>query len=103
MRNSILLIMMLKFLSPQFPAKFTSNRKEESLKDKAITQVRPAVIDDFIRKFLIKIGMSKTLDVFNTEWQVEWQYKKIRRKRDGLGSSAFRSAQISGRMWFIFG
>ncbi|KAJ0406908.1 hypothetical protein P43SY_001759 [Pythium insidiosum] len=32
------------------------------------TQVRPAVVDDFIRNFLIKLGMSRTLDTFNHEW-----------------------------------
>ncbi|RHY32095.1 hypothetical protein DYB32_002862 [Aphanomyces invadans] len=32
------------------------------------TQVRPSVVDDFIRNFLIKISMPRTLDVFNTEW-----------------------------------
>eukprot|EP00947_MAST-08B_sp_MAST-8B-sp1_P002546 g2546.t1 len=30
--------------------------------------VRPAVVDDFIRNFLIKRGMARTLDEFNTEW-----------------------------------
>lgn len=34
----------------------------------AITQVRPSVVDDFIRNFLIKAGMKKSLDTFNTEW-----------------------------------
>jgi hypothetical protein len=33
-----------------------------------ITQVRPSVVDDFIRNFLIKAGMSRSLDVFNAEW-----------------------------------
>ncbi|CAM9345860.1 unnamed protein product, partial [Choristocarpus tenellus] len=33
-----------------------------------ITQVRPSVVDDFIRNFLIKVGMTRTLDSFNTEW-----------------------------------
>mmetsp|Transcript_16385 Transcript_16385/g.33730 ORF Transcript_16385/g.33730 Transcript_16385/m.33730 type:complete len:580 (-) Transcript_16385:8-1747(-) len=32
------------------------------------TEVRPAVVDDFIRNFLIKVGMERTLDCFNTEW-----------------------------------
>ncbi|KDO29646.1 hypothetical protein SPRG_05598 [Saprolegnia parasitica CBS 223.65] len=32
------------------------------------TQVRPSVVDDFIRNFLIKIAMPRTLDTFNTEW-----------------------------------
>jgi sperm-associated antigen 16 protein len=34
----------------------------------AITQLRPAVADDFIRNFLIKAGMHRALDAFNTEW-----------------------------------
>lgn len=28
----------------------------------------PEVVDDFIRNFLIKMGMHKTLDSFETEW-----------------------------------
>eukprot|EP00752_Nemacystus_decipiens_P010662 g9494.t1 len=32
------------------------------------TQVRPSVVDDFIRNFLIKVGLTRTLDSFNTEW-----------------------------------
>eukprot|EP01033_Poteriospumella_lacustris_P004989 gene4990-3566_t len=34
----------------------------------SITHVRPSVVDDFIRNFLIKAGMKKTLESFNTEW-----------------------------------
>ena len=30
--------------------------------------MRPSVVDDFIRNFLIKVGMTNTLDAFNTEW-----------------------------------
>jgi WD40 repeat protein len=33
-----------------------------------ITHVRPAVVDDFIRNFLIKCDMKRTLDCFNAEW-----------------------------------
>jgi len=36
----------------------------------AMTQVRPSVVDDFIRNFLIKAGLNRTLDSFNTEWYV---------------------------------
>lgn len=35
---------------------------------RATTQVRPAVVDDFIRNVMIKLNMVRTLDVFNTEW-----------------------------------
>ena len=31
------------------------------------TDVRPSVVDDFIRNFLIKVGMERTLECFNTE------------------------------------
>jgi regulator of replication initiation timing len=34
----------------------------------ATTQVRPSVVDDFVRNFLIKAGMSRSLECFNTEW-----------------------------------
>jgi WD40 repeat protein len=41
--------------------------QQQSLSN-SITQVRPSVVDDFIRNFLIKAGMKKSVDVFNTEW-----------------------------------
>ena len=28
----------------------------------------PEVVDDFLRNFLVKLGMSRTLDCFQTEW-----------------------------------
>lgn len=31
---------------------------------------KPTVMDDFIRNFLIKLNMNRTLDAFNTEWSV---------------------------------
>lgn len=34
----------------------------------AMTQVRPSVVDDFLRNFLIKAGLKRSLDTFNTEW-----------------------------------
>ncbi|PIK38766.1 putative sperm-associated antigen 16 protein [Apostichopus japonicus] len=33
----------------------------------AVTQ-RPEVVDDFVRNFLVKMGMMRTLDSFQTEW-----------------------------------
>ena len=33
-----------------------------------VTAQRPCVMDDFLRNFLIKMDMTKTLDQFNTEW-----------------------------------
>jgi hypothetical protein len=37
-------------------------------KVRAVTQVRPSVVDDFIRNFMIKTNMQRSLDTFNTEW-----------------------------------
>lgn len=36
--------------------------------DGSITHVRPSVVEDFVRNFLIKAGMKKSLEVFNAEW-----------------------------------
>eukprot|EP01041_Mallomonas_annulata_P012330 gene12330-25938_t len=41
---------------------------EEKSALNTMTQVRPSVVDDFIRNFLIKAGMKKTIDSFNAEW-----------------------------------
>lgn len=41
---------------------------EEDSDPKAETVVKPSAIEDFIRNFLIKKKMHKTLDTFNTEW-----------------------------------
>lgn len=35
---------------------------------RAVTIQKPVVVDDFIRNFLIKTGMKKSLDVFQAEW-----------------------------------
>lgn len=31
---------------------------------------RPEVVEDFVRNFLVKMGMNRTLDCFQTEWWV---------------------------------
>jgi len=53
------------FASLQMKSKTTDLNK--SLNN-SITQVRPSVVDDFVRNFLIKAGLKKSLDCFNTEW-----------------------------------
>uniref|UniRef100_A0A6U4DU09 Uncharacterized protein n=1 Tax=Phaeomonas parva TaxID=124430 RepID=A0A6U4DU09_9STRA len=40
----------------------------DSKAPRSITNVKPTVVDDFIRNFLIKTGLRRTLDEFNTEW-----------------------------------
>ena len=29
---------------------------------------RPEIVEDFVRNFLVKMGMTRTLDCFQTEW-----------------------------------
>jgi len=41
---------------------------QNALQPMAKTTVKPSVIDDFIRNFLVKMEMMKTLDNFNREW-----------------------------------
>ena len=58
------------FWRPREAAATGSPQKVEKRDSAAriVTQVRPSVVDDFIRNFLIKVGMTRTLDAFNTEW-----------------------------------
>lgn len=46
-----------------------------------VTEVKPSAIDDFIRNFLLKMGMMQSLDTFNTEWY-ELQAKKMTTGQD---------------------
>lgn len=48
------------------------------------TEVKPSAIDDFIRNFLLKMGMMESLDKFNTEWY-ELQSKKMVSAEDQSG------------------
>ena len=36
---------------------------------------RPEIVEDFVRNFLVKMGMTRTLDCFQTEWWAEFLYK----------------------------
>ncbi|KAG6574282.1 Flagellar protein [Phytophthora cinnamomi] len=45
-----------------------SGSPKQSMMTRIHTQVRPSVVDDFIRNFLIKLGLTRTLDMFNHEW-----------------------------------
>jgi len=46
----------------------TSTTERSNVSTSPVTQVRPSVVDDFVRNFLIKAGMKRTLDCFNAEW-----------------------------------
>lgn len=46
----------------------TNHRDEKSYLNDTVTQVRPSVVDDFVRNFLVKGGLKKTLETFDVEW-----------------------------------
>jgi hypothetical protein len=46
----------------------TTRADQEAQVPKATVGKRPELIDDFIRNFLLKMKMFKTLDTFQTEW-----------------------------------
>lgn len=37
---------------------------------------RPEVVDDFVRNFLVRMNMDKTLECFQTEWYIYMLYFK---------------------------
>uniref|UniRef100_A0ABM0MBG3 Sperm-associated antigen 16 protein-like n=1 Tax=Saccoglossus kowalevskii TaxID=10224 RepID=A0ABM0MBG3_SACKO len=57
-----------------------ASSKEDKIPGASVVQ-RPEVVDDFVRNFLVKMGMSKTLDCFQTEWY-ELQQKSLLNEED---------------------
>jgi WD40 repeat protein len=53
--------------SLQFQQKGDTRNSQQS-NGGTLTHIRPSVVDDFIRNFLIKSGMKRSLDAFNVEW-----------------------------------
>lgn len=45
---------------------------------------RPEVVDDFVRNFLVKMGMERTLDCFQTEWYERQQKGKLHTEDIGV-------------------
>ena len=53
------------------PDRTTNSQQEEFQQQQTygtITEVRPSVVDDFIRNFFIKNGLNQSLEIFNREW-----------------------------------
>lgn len=46
------------------------NQSKRETVQKASIVCRPEVTDDFIRNFLVRMNMHRTLDCFETEWSV---------------------------------
>jgi len=43
--------------------------KRDTQPKSSVTQ-RPELVDDFVRNFLVRVNMHRTLDCFQTEWWV---------------------------------
>ncbi|XP_070536326.1 sperm-associated antigen 16 protein-like [Ptychodera flava] len=59
---------------------FQASSKDDKIPGPSVVQ-RPEVVDDFVRNFLVKMGMNKTLDCFQTEWY-ELQQKGLLNEED---------------------
>jgi WD40 repeat protein len=56
---------------------------------------KAAVVDDFIRNFLIKLNMTRTLDVFNTEWYELTEQGKLNDEDVGVVADIYqRNAEL---------
>uniref|UniRef100_A0A8C5MLK1 Sperm associated antigen 16 n=1 Tax=Leptobrachium leishanense TaxID=445787 RepID=A0A8C5MLK1_9ANUR len=63
-------------------AEDTSSQTSPLIASRSVPQ-RPEVVDDFLRNFLIKMGMTKTLECFQTEWYEMMQKGLL--KPEGVG------------------
>lgn len=50
-------------------------RKESTAK--VIVTKHPEVVDDFVRNFLVRMGMERTLDCFQTEWYSKFSFLQL--------------------------
>ncbi|XP_053326817.1 sperm-associated antigen 16 protein isoform X2 [Spea bombifrons] len=55
---------------------------------------RPEVVDDFLRNFLIKMGMMKTLECFQTEWYEMMQKGLLQPEAAGLVPDVYAQNQL---------
>ncbi|XP_041056951.1 sperm-associated antigen 16 protein [Carcharodon carcharias] len=55
---------------------------------------RPEVVDDFLRNFLIKMGMMKTLDCFQTEWYEMLQKGSLKLEEVGFVPDVYAQNQL---------
>ena len=46
---------------------FLFKARKDSIAKAQVTK-HPEVVDDFVRNFLVRMGMERTLDCFQTEW-----------------------------------
>lgn len=63
--------------------------KPDAMDDRPETQVKPSVMDDFIRNFFIRSGMKRSLDAFNTEWYQMMASGKLRQEDIGVVSDIY--------------
>lgn len=94
-----------------------SLKERPALVKKPLTHI-PEVVDDFLRNFLVKMGMSRTLDCFQTEWfemlhkgtlktedfgfvsdaythnkLLDNELKNVRKERDSYKEAAFQAGE----------
>eukprot|EP00057_Strongylocentrotus_purpuratus_P034520 XP_795557.3 PREDICTED: sperm-associated antigen 16 protein [Strongylocentrotus purpuratus] len=76
-------------------------KRKEGLIPPPVTQ-RPEVVDDFVRNFLVKMGMSRTLDCFQTEWY-ELQQRGLMNEEDvGTVPDIYcRNQQLDNQVKFL--
>lgn len=99
-------------------SEFVLPERIPSSSQKLLCSPTPEVVDDFLRNFLVKMGMSRTLDCFQTEWfemlqkgtlktnnvgfvpdiyihnqLLENELKNVQRERDSYKQAAFQAGE----------
>ncbi|CAH1774349.1 unnamed protein product [Owenia fusiformis] len=71
-------------------------------KEKAPVTARPEVIDDFVRNFLVKMGMGRTLDCFQTEWYELQQKGQLKEEDVGVVPDIYtRNQQLDTQVKYL--
>lgn len=104
-------------------SKVVLSERTPSSSQKLLCSPIPEVVDDFLRNFLMKMGMNRTLDCFQTEWfemlqkgtlktehvgfmpdiymqnqLLEKDLKNVQRERDSYKQAAFQAGEITVKL-----
>lgn len=68
---------------------------------KAVTIQKPVVVDDFIRNFMIKTGMKKSLDAFQAEWYEMKESGRIQSENTVVPDLYVKNEQLDNQLYAL--
>jgi len=78
-----------------------ADNREKNKPKKASTTQKPVVVDDFIRNFMIKSGMKKSLDAFQAEWYEMKESGRIKVDEEVVPDVYVKNEQLDNQLYAL--